>query len=57
LPCRELPYAIQSNTSVWKSASMRDAALLLCSHRRLSLIFLFKANRHHQTRQEHRIIR
>jgi len=27
---------------------VRDTALLLCGHRRLSLIFLFKANRHHQ---------
>jgi hypothetical protein len=35
---------------------MRGAALLLCGHRRLSLIFLFKLRRHH-TRQEHRIIR
>jgi hypothetical protein len=34
---------------------VRDDALLLCGHRRLSLIFLFKANRHYQTRQEHRI--
>jgi len=36
---------------------MRDAALFLYGHRRLSLIFLFNANRHQQTRQEHRIIR
>jgi hypothetical protein len=50
-----LPYAIQSNTSVWKCASVRDAALFLCGHRRLSLIFLFKTKRHYQTRQEHRI--
>jgi hypothetical protein len=35
---------------------VHDAALLLCGHRRLSLIFLFKAHRYHQTRQEHRII-
>jgi len=38
LPCRELPYAIESNTGVWKCASVHDAALLLCGHRRLSLI-------------------
>jgi hypothetical protein len=57
LPCRELPYAIQSNISVRKSASVRDAAPLFCGYRRLSLIFLFKANPHYQTRQERRIIR
>jgi len=50
-----LPYAIESNTGVWKCASVHDAALLLCGHRRLSLIFLFKTKRHYQTRQEDRI--